>query len=56
MDKALLWKSYPTVVYAQDELPKTVVKSIFLAGPTSRGSNRNALTPWRVDALKIQRG
>lgn len=38
------------VVYALEDLPKTVSKSLFLAGPTPRDENGN---PWRQEALKI---
>lgn len=38
------------VVYALEELPKTINRSIFLAGPTPRNEDGN---PWRQVALKI---
>ena len=37
------------VIYAHEDYPKTVVKTIFLAGPTSRGKGK----PWRQNALAI---
>jgi 8-oxo-dGTP diphosphatase len=39
-----------TIVYAQTPFPTTVVKKLFLAGPTDR---RNRLTAWREEALQI---
>lgn len=39
------------VVYALEDMPETVTKSIFLAGPTPR--NRDEVESWRPDALKI---
>lgn len=38
------------VIYALEELPKSITKSIFLAGPTPRDEHGK---PWRQDALKI---
>lgn len=38
------------VIYALEDLSKTITKSIFLAGPTPRSEDGN---PWRQDALKI---
>ncbi len=37
------------VVYALEELPVTITKSIFLAGPTPRDTDGN---PWRKEAIK----
>jgi 8-oxo-dGTP pyrophosphatase MutT (NUDIX family) len=39
------------VVYANEEMPETIVKSIFLAGPTPRRPEE--VDSWRPDALKI---
>jgi 8-oxo-dGTP pyrophosphatase MutT (NUDIX family) len=39
------------VVYANEEVPETITKSLFLAGPTPR--NRKEQESWRPDALKI---
>jgi 8-oxo-dGTP pyrophosphatase MutT (NUDIX family) len=45
-----VWKSGLKVVYAKEELPTELVKSIFLAGPTPRDLE----TPgWRPEALKV---
>lgn len=38
------------VVYALEELPKVITKSIFLAGPTPRSEDGN---PWRQEAIKL---
>lgn len=38
------------IIYAREALPKYVVKSIFLAGPSPR--DKNAIS-WRLEALKI---
>lgn len=38
------------VVYALEELPKVITKSLFLAGPTPRSSDGN---PWRQEAIKL---
>lgn len=38
------------IIYAQEELPERIVKSIFLAGPTPRSDDGN---PWRQDALQL---
>lgn len=37
------------LVYALEELPNTITKSIFLAGPTPRNDDGN---PWRIEAIK----
>ena len=39
------------VVYAGEEMPETITKSIFLAGPTPR--NKDEVESWRPDALSI---
>lgn len=39
------------VVYAGENAPNTITKSIFLAGPTPR--NKEEVESWRPDALKI---
>lgn len=39
------------IVYAGEEMPAKVSKSLFLAGPTPR--NRNEVESWRPDALQI---
>ena len=39
------------VVYTGEEMPETVTKSIFLAGPTPR--NKQEVTSWRPDAIKL---
>ncbi len=39
----------PLIVYAQEPLPIETTKSIFLAGPTPRGSDG---VSWRVDAIE----
>lgn len=44
-----VWKSGLKVVYAKEELPTEVVKSIFLAGPTPRDKD---IESWRQGALK----
>lgn len=41
------------VVYAGEEMPEKITKSIFLAGPTPR--NRDEVESWRPDALEILR-
>lgn len=38
------------VVYAREEIPESINKSIFLAGPTPRAEDA---TPWRQEALAI---
>lgn len=38
------------IVYSQEELPKTITKSLFLLGPTPRSSD---VRSWRQDALKL---
>jgi hypothetical protein len=38
------------IVYAGEEIPKRIIKSIFLAGPTPRSNN---VKSWRVEALEI---
>lgn len=38
------------VVYTGEEMPETITKSIFLAGPTPRSSETES---WRPDAIKI---
>jgi len=38
------------VIYALEELPKVINKSIFLAGPTPRDEDGN---PWRKEAVEI---
>lgn len=39
------------IVYAGEEMPEKITKSLFLAGPTPR--NRDEVDSWRPDALKI---
>lgn len=39
------------IVYVGDEMPETITRSIFLAGPTPR--NPDEVSSWRPDALKI---
>jgi 8-oxo-dGTP pyrophosphatase MutT (NUDIX family) len=39
------------VVYTGEEMPKKIIKSIFLAGPTPR--NKDEVESWRGDALRI---
>lgn len=39
------------VVYTGEEMPETITKSIFLAGPTPR--NKDEVESWRPDAIKI---
>lgn len=44
------------VIYAQEEFPKQIIKSIFLAGPTFRFNDEDIMSDmksWRVDAIKI---
>lgn len=41
------------IVYTGEEMPETITKSIFLAGPTPR--NRDEQESWRPDAIKILR-
>src|SRR5208282_4945660 len=38
------------LVYALEDLPKSITKSIFLAGPTPRSEDGN---PWRQEAIKL---
>jgi 8-oxo-dGTP pyrophosphatase MutT (NUDIX family) len=45
-----VWKSGLKVVYAKEELPTEVVKSIFLAGPTPRNLETKG---WRPEALEL---
>ena len=40
-----------TVVYAKEELPEKITRSIFLAGPTPR--NREEVASWRPEAISI---
>lgn len=40
------------IIYSQEDLPKQIIKSIFLAGPTSR---ENGVTEWRQEAIEILR-
>lgn len=50
------WKSSSnplTIVYAKEDLPTSVTKSIFLAGPTPRG---RGVPSWRPEALRILAG
>lgn len=39
------------IVYAGEEMPEKITKSLFLAGPTPR--NRQEVKSWRPDAIKI---
>lgn len=39
------------VIYAREEMPEIISKSIFLAGPSPR--NRNEIQSWRPEAIKI---
>lgn len=39
------------IIYAGEEMPEKITKSLFLAGPTPR--NREEVDSWRPDALKI---
>lgn len=48
-----VWKSGLKVVYAKEDLPTEIVKSIFLAGPTPRDKDT---TSWRPEALKLLEG
>jgi 8-oxo-dGTP pyrophosphatase MutT (NUDIX family)/nucleoside 2-deoxyribosyltransferase len=41
------------IVYTGEELPETIVKSIFLAGPSLRPDQEKEMESWRKDALKI---
>jgi 8-oxo-dGTP pyrophosphatase MutT (NUDIX family) len=41
------------VIYAGEEMPEKIIKSLFLAGPTSR--NKEEQDSWRPDALEILR-
>lgn len=47
-----LLKAYNSInlVYAQEEFPKTITKSIFLAGPTTR---EDGITQWRKEAIQL---
>lgn len=38
------------IIYAHEEMPKNIIKSIFLAGPTPRD---NVTESWRKDAIQI---
>lgn len=40
------------IVYAQEELPKKVTKTVFLAGPTLRSGHPKDMHSWREDAVK----
>lgn len=40
------------LVYAGEELPSSITKSIFLAGPTLRGEDENTIE-WRMQAVQI---
>jgi 8-oxo-dGTP pyrophosphatase MutT (NUDIX family) len=48
------WKAHNelTVIYAGEDFPTTVTKSLFLAGPTSRDPKGKS---WRPDAIKVLR-
>lgn len=41
------------IVYAQEEIPKHITKSIFLAGPTVRKEHEKEVESWRRKALQI---
>lgn len=45
-----VWKSGLKVVYAKEDLPTEIVKSIFLAGPTPRDSDTSS---WRPEAIEL---
>jgi len=40
------------IVYAQQELPTKVSKTVFLAGPTLRSGHPEDMHSWRLDAVK----
>lgn len=40
------------LVYAREELPKKVTKTVFLAGPTLRSGHPEDMYSWREDAVK----
>lgn len=40
------------IIYAREEFPKHVTKSVFLAGPTLRSGHAEGLKSWREDCLK----
>ena len=40
------------IVYAREELPKKVTKSVFLAGPTLRAGHPEDMHSWRDDAIE----
>lgn len=46
------WKVSMEVIYAQKPFPKTVTRSLFLAGPTPRGTEPG----WREEAIGILQG
>lgn len=41
------------LIYAGEELPKSITKSIFLAGPTLRGENNTDVLDWRMLSIQI---
>jgi len=40
------------IIYAQEELPKKVTKTVFLAGPTLRSGHPEDMHSWRNDAVE----
>ena len=53
MDNPMLWKSsHFEVVYARESFPRSVKKTLFLAGPTPRTMG---FPGWRLEALEILR-
>lgn len=45
-------KNKMELIYAREELPKKVTKSVFLAGPTLRSGHPEDMHSWREDAIK----
>jgi hypothetical protein len=41
------------IIFSDEQLPKSVVKSIFLAGPSPRSTSERTLYEWRDDAIRI---
>lgn len=41
------------IIYTNEEMPATLTKSIFLAGPSLRPGQEKEMTSWRQDAIQI---
>ena len=43
------------IIYTGEDMPDTITKSIFLAGPSLRPGQEKEMSSWRNDALEILR-